>query len=204
VTARGAVDRTKHLRGDGARAYDLRESRSVIPLVGLLFTIHNAEEAIAFPLVRLTLPSWIPKDVAHSVSGVSQAHFLAALAFVTVIALVVVGWAYLRPTPGSVWAALLVQSLMLVNVGAHLITAVLVTRDYAPGLASAVLLNLPFSIYLLRKAKTEQWLSSFARRALIPTALVLHGPGIVGAYAATSMFGSEDHVISSVAGLFAH
>jgi hypothetical protein len=39
-----------------------------------------------------------------------------------------------------------------------------------------VLLNLPFSIYLFRRVVAERWLGRGARWALIPGAILLHGP----------------------------
>ena len=44
---------------------------------------------------------------------------------------------------------------MLLNVLAHLLSATMLTRGYAPGLATALLVNLPFSLYLFRRARRE-------------------------------------------------
>ena len=47
---------------------------------------------------------------------------------------------------------------------------------YAPGLISAVALNLPVSVLVLRRAAAEQWFSRQVLRALVPAAIVLHLP----------------------------
>jgi hypothetical protein len=45
---------------------------------------------------------------------------------------------------------------------------------------SAVTLNLPFSIYLFRRARRETWCSPRAAIALIPVALLAHGALFAG------------------------
>jgi hypothetical protein len=51
-----------------------------------------------------------------------------------------------------------------------------VFNGYAPGLLTALLINLPFSLYLLRRATRERWVSHRAMWALLPGALLMHGP----------------------------
>jgi hypothetical protein len=53
---------------------------------------------------------------------------------------------------------------------------VVLFRGYAPGLVTALLLNLPFSLYLLRRAARERWLDRGALWTLAPAALLVHGP----------------------------
>jgi hypothetical protein len=74
---------------------------------------------------------------------------------------------------------LLLQSVMLVNVVSHVGSA-LFLRGYAPGLVTALALDLPFSIYILRRAIGDGWIS---RRTLVlfgMGAVLIHGPGILG------------------------
>ena len=58
-------------------------------------------------------------------------------------------------------------------------------RGYGPGLATAILVNLPFSVYLFRRATGEHWFSVRALFSLIPAAIILHGPALVGLIALT-------------------
>ena len=51
---------------------------------------------------------------------------------------------------------------------------------YTPGVATAVGVNLPVSVLVLRRAATEQWLSRRARWALVPAAVAFHLPGALG------------------------
>jgi hypothetical protein len=84
----------------------------------------------------------------------------AALAVVTLIPFLLATWATLRPNPARpVRLLLLIQAMLLVNVFWHIGAAIVLFDGYAPGLATAVLLNLPFSIYLIRRAAKEHWLS---------------------------------------------
>jgi hypothetical protein len=49
--------------------------------------------------------------------------------------------------------------------------------------------NLPFSLYVLRRAWRERWYSRRALVALAPVAVVLHGPLLVGLLALILMLG---------------
>jgi hypothetical protein len=71
---------------------------------------------------------------------------------------------------------LLIQATLLLNVVWHVVAAIVLFDGYAPGLATALLLNLPFSVYLIRRAAREHWVSRRARWALLPSALAVHGP----------------------------
>ena len=96
---------------------------------------------------------------------------------VTAVALIVAWWSYQRPDSlVALWLVLLIQTTVLLNVVWHVAAAVVLFGGYAPGVATAVLLNLPFSIYLLRRAGRQRWLGPRALWALLPAAIVLHGP----------------------------
>jgi hypothetical protein len=157
----------------------------VLWLVPLFFLVHNLEEAATFGVVRRNFPAWLPLQARNAASSVTHAQFLVALLLVTLLAVAATAWAHLRPSSrGALWSVLLVQSVIALNVGAHVAAAAFILKGYGPGLASALIVNLPFSIYLLRRARRERWVSARAQAALVPGALLLHGPGIVGAYAA--------------------
>jgi hypothetical protein len=95
-------------------------------------------------------------------------------------------WAIRRPESlAARWTLLLIQTTLLLNALWHVLTALVLFGGYAPGLVTAVTVNLPFSIYLLRRAAAERWLSPPARWALVPGALVLHGPLLAALILAT-------------------
>jgi hypothetical protein len=103
-----------------------------------------------------------------------------ALAVVTLVPFALAAWASRGRNPVALWLLLLVQATVLLNVLWHVGAAALFFDGYAPGLVTAVGINLPFSIYLLRRAAREEWVGAGARWALLPGALALHGPALSG------------------------
>lgn len=158
--------------------------RAVIWLVPALLAVHNAEEAVMFrrylPLVRALLP-----DSARPIAaGVRYEQMLIALAIATIVPLGIAIWAVARPrSPVALWSVLLIQAVVLLNVAAHVGSAVVILRGYGPGLATALVVNLPFSLYVLRRARGERWTTRQGLLALAPAAFVVHGPLLLGVIA---------------------
>ena len=150
-------------------------------LVPALLAVHNAEEAVTFPDYLPRVPERLP-EIWRSVGGaITPGQVWAALAVVTLIPFALAAWASLRPDQAApVWLLLLVQATVLLNVVWHVSAAIVVFAGYAPGLVTAVCLNLPFSIYLFRRAAKEDWVSPRARWALLPSAVAMHGPVLWG------------------------
>jgi hypothetical protein len=48
-----------------------------------------------------------------------------------------------------------------------------------PGLVTALLITLPVSLLLLRRARQETWVSTAAFWAVMPVAVLIHGPLLV-------------------------
>ncbi|GLC25942.1 HXXEE domain-containing protein [Roseisolibacter agri] len=169
--------------------------RRLLLWLPLAFALHNAEEALtlarAFPVVRERAPALAvavlgPADPGHAV-------VLTALGVATLLPLVVALWALARPASVAArWAVLLVTTAFLVNAASHVATALWLHAGhrtptlgvwYAPGLVTAVLVNLPLTLHVLRRAARERWLSSRGQwRWLLPAAILLHGPGVLGAW----------------------
>ena len=62
----------------------------------------------------------------------------------------------------------------------------LLLRGYGPGLITALAINLPFSLILLNTAWDAAWYPHAALLWLVPLALFLHGPVLVGLLVVTS------------------
>jgi hypothetical protein len=153
----------------------------VLWLVPLLLAIHNAEEALLFPRYLPLVLGRLPEGWRALAGVVTLGQVGTALALVTLIPLLLAVWAFRRPDADApVWLLLLVQATVLLNVLWHVATAVVVFNGYAPGLLTALLINLPFSIYLLRRARRERWVGRGAMWGLLPGALVMHGPLLSG------------------------
>lgn len=142
-------------------------------LVPVFLTLHNLEEA-------LTMPAFIERrnaTVSGSLPPITYSQFLTALVIITLIPyMVALFWI------GRRWAAYLLvglQAVMLINVLAHSLLA-LSFGGYTPGLITALLINLPFSLYLLRRAVREGWMSRSALVWIFPIGLLIHGPALAG------------------------
>lgn len=143
--------------------------------------MHNAEEAVFFPRYLPLVLGRLPETWRSLAGPITLGQVWAALGFVTLVPFGLATWAELRPEKAApVWLLLLTQATVLLNVVWHVSAAALVFNGYAPGVVTAVVLNLPFSIYLLRRAAGESWLSPRARWALLPGALLVHGPVLSG------------------------
>jgi hypothetical protein len=151
--------------------------RRVLWLVPFLLALHNAEEAVFFPRYLPFVLARLPAGWRAVAGPVTSGQVWLALAVVTATALGLCVWAQRRPrSRTALWLLLLLQATVLLNVAWHTAAAVILFRGYAPGLVTALLLNLPFSLYLLRRAARERWLGRGMLWALAPAALLVHGP----------------------------
>lgn len=105
----------------------------------------------------------------------------AALALATVIPLAFSLWAAACPASRTaLWLVLAMWATVLLNAVWHMVAALVLFGGYAPGVITAVALNLPLSVLVLRRAATEQWLGRPALWALVPAAVAFHLPGALG------------------------
>lgn len=155
--------------------------RSVAWLSLGLFTLHNAEEALAFRTYLARMPTLLPEPFASIAASLSYPVLLVALAVVSVLALFVAVAAAAWPhSSRALWAVLTLEAVLGLNVISHVLSAVVVFHGYGPGLATAVLVNAPFAVYCFRRARRERWVGTAALRATVPAALFLHGPILMG------------------------
>src|ERR1022692_3728565 len=116
-------------------------------------TVHNIEEAIWMPGFMAAHGTELPWSV-------DSGQFRFALVVLTVAAWMItfLGW---RTGPQSIWTYLEFGYIvtMLVNVFVPHIPAAVVFRGYAPGVVTAVLLNLPVMALLSRVAIKDRYVS---------------------------------------------
>ena len=146
---------------------------AVLAMVGLTLVLHTIEEYLTFPAFLLRPDErtlrWLPRPVLlHSAREIHTALLLA-----TILPLLVIAWAMLRPSKVLLVAVLFLEGVLLVNAGWHILAA-LVRGGYAPDVATGLLINLPFGIYVLRRALREQWIRARGGWQLVGGALVLH------------------------------
>ena len=155
--------------------------RMVVWLIPLLLTLHNSEEALAFRAYMPRMRTLLPEPLAGLVSSLSYSTMLSALTVLSALAFLIAWATRARPeSQRTLWALLVLEATVGLNVIGHLLSAVIVFHGYGPGLATAVMINAPFAIYCFRRVRREQWVSPAALRATIPAALILHGPILLG------------------------
>ena len=148
-------------------------------LIPAALAIHNTEEAIAFPAYLPLVRSRVPAAMQSLVAGVDPGALRVALLWATLIPLLILIWVTWQPESRAArWTALVVQTVVVTNVVSHVVVAAFIMHGYSPGVLSALLINAPLSVYLLRRARRERWLPTVAWRSLFPAALVIHGPGL--------------------------
>ena len=122
-------------------------------LVPVFLTIHNIEEALFMESWYKRLPIKIPLQV-------TTRQFVIAVTFITIAGflLTYLGAEYLENQTGYL-LVLGMQAILLFNAFVPHIATTIRFRMYSPGVISAVLIMLPFSFYLFRRAFTENILN---------------------------------------------
>jgi len=154
----------------------------VVWLIPTLLTLHNAEEAVAFRRMWTRGPGFLPQPFAALEARLSHGLMLQALAGLSLLAFLLAAFVSMRPRSHvALWLLLALEAAVAINVMAHVVSAVLVFKGYAPGLGTALAVNAPFAWYVLRRARNDGWVSRSAWRGLFPAGLLLHGPVLIGA-----------------------
>jgi hypothetical protein len=123
-----------------------------LTFLGWLFTAgvvaHNLEEALHLPAWSARAGRW------HAPVGKQEFRFAV---FVLSALLVVIAASAARAQPGSVSAYLMAGYVlaMVLNVPMPHVLASVFMRQYMPGTATAVLLNLPFGLLYLLQALAQ-------------------------------------------------
>ena len=144
--------------------------RVVSWLVPVFFMLHNMEEA---PFME----RWSKRLPLKIHPAVTTRQFMAAVTFLTIgsFLLTYASLEWLAPPTGYL-LILGMQAILFVNVFIpHLVTTICF-RLYSPGVVTAVLITIPFSIYLFQRAFAEQiliWEHFWLLLGIAPFAMVL-------------------------------
>ena len=161
-------------------------TRRALWLIPAAVMLHNLEEGLTFEAMWPTVQGRLA-DIGIALWWDRPQIIAPALAIMAAIVFALIAAAARTPTRMWLWTALLVQAVMLINAGWHVLIAVTVMHGYTPGLITAVALNVPLSWYVCAIARRERWISRTALLLLIPAALFLHVFGIVALMAATEV-----------------
>lgn len=136
--------------------------QKVVLALAVTETLHNLEEAIWLPDWSKVAGPW------HSAVGAFEFRF--AIVVVTLALYTIIYWFLTRSTTWSRYLMGGTLVLILFNVLVpHLLATLIMTR-YAPGIVTGVLLNVPVTVYLLRRGIREHIFS--IRDLAIGTAVV--------------------------------
>ena len=150
-------------------------------LLPLALALHHLEEGAFFPQYVPRVLARLPLGLREWIGPVRLREMGLALVLATVIPLGFCLWAAARPSNRTaLWLVLAMWATLLLNVAWHVAAALVLFGGYAPGVVTAVGVNLPLSVLVLRRAATEQWISRRARWALVPAAVAFHLPGALG------------------------
>jgi hypothetical protein len=122
-------------------------------LVPIFFMLHNIEEA---PFME----SWSQRLPLKIHLNVTTRQFVIAVTFLTLAGflLTYIGVEYLANQTGYL-IVLGIQIILFFNAFIPHIASTILFRMYSPGVITAVLITLPFSLYLFRRAIYEDMLS---------------------------------------------
>ncbi|MBN2500935.1 MAG: HXXEE domain-containing protein [Anaerolineales bacterium] len=156
-----------------------KDSVALLWLIPIFFTIHNLEEGLTFSRYMNALLARLPVFMQSLIPAITFEQFKIALISITVLAYVfILVYQFSHQKRPPLLLLLGTQMVVLINVFSHIGMAVLM-RGYALGVVTALLVNLPFSIYLFRRALQEEWITQRNLVVLFLVGLVLHGPGLI-------------------------
>lgn len=127
--------------------------RTLLWCIPFFTAVHNAEEA-------LTMPSWIELHLVLLRSKFFFFHYLTfsteqlyiSLLLVTIVPLIITAFALKRElTKNSVMLLLTLQSVIGWNAVVPHAAGTVLLGMYNPGLVTAVVINIPFTVFLFRE-----------------------------------------------------
>jgi hypothetical protein len=160
--------------------FSLLTPKTVLWGLPFVFLLHNIEEAIWMYGFLPVDPARLPLVLRPYAPNISYRSFLLVLAIVTALPFGVASAASLDRDRGwGTYVLLAFAAAFLLNVLSHVGSALLF-RGYTPGLVTALLLNLPVTVYTLHRAVRERWVRLRTLWSLPFVALILHGPVLMG------------------------
>ena len=139
-------------------------------LVPVFFMLHNMEEVPFMENWTKRLPSKIHPPV-------STRQFVIAVTFLTLAGFLVTyfGVEYLQNTTGYL-LVIGIQAILFVNAFVPHIASMIRFRMYSPGAVTAILVTIPFSVFLFRRALVANvldWRQLWILLGIAPFAMVI-------------------------------
>lgn len=150
--------------------------RSVQRLLAVAILLHNLEEGLTADGYLLRGAAWLQQFplLRGRVPMLSLDQLYVALAIVTVVPALILAWATTGPNrPYKRYVAAMIASALLWNVFLPHVPAAIAFGGYAPGVVTAVAINLPLTLYLFWRTRRENQLSAGRLAAAFMWGLVL-------------------------------
>jgi hypothetical protein len=126
--------------------------RQAVWLLPVVLALHNLEEGFFFPRYLARVLGRLPAGVREWIGPVGPREMALALALATLIPLGFSVWAAARPASRTaLWLVLAMWATLLLNAVWHVAAALVLFGGYGPGVVTAVALNLPVSVLVLRR-----------------------------------------------------
>ncbi|WP_235674880.1 HXXEE domain-containing protein [Bacillus mycoides] len=119
-------------------------------LIPILFALHNAEEYYFFPEMKYLQPIHMEENMWK------KQYFFTALCVLTVIVVFLVYVHSICKKKVTLYILLVIQAMIFMNGWLHIASAIVLER-YVPGLVTAVILILPFSLFWFREGIRGGW-----------------------------------------------
>jgi hypothetical protein len=149
-------------------------------LVPVLFALHNLEEGLG--LFIQPGQAMIPGGKEYHPS-----QFIIGVVLLTILVIAGTAWGMSHPEAQISFAVIAgFQAVIFMNAVFPHLVALYKTKRYHPGLGTAVLINIPFSLFLFGKMIFEGWIDIGILLGLLAAAPILMILFIQGALAAAS------------------
>lgn len=156
--------------------FDRLSRRSWCLVLGVAWSLHNCEEWLLAEQMLRFMQFNAPGFVRDAYAGLVVPELQAVLLILNTVLLVVLATAAVYSTAAaSAFAVLVLAALLGLNAVFHL-SMFVTTGIYAAGLVTAVLVSLPVAATVLVQGRRQRWVPASAYWAVVPAALVVHGP----------------------------
>lgn len=142
-------------------------------LIPILFAFHNAEEYYFFPEMKYLQPIHMEENMWE------KQYFFMALCVLTVIVVFLVCVHSICKKKVTLYILLVTQAMIFMNGWFHIIGAIVIER-YVPGLVTALVLIIPFSLFWFREGIESDWWKLKHVIASCAVGVLLLFPVIVG------------------------
>ena len=147
-------------------------------LLFIVFLIHNLEELLSVSNWLKeninTIPSFLNSKIAIVIHYKFNIFIVIALSLATLLPFIICIWANKTNNQQlTIFLLLTIAWVMMLNAFQHIFNT-LIMNEYTPGLITALLINLPFSIYFIHRLKMEKVITKKKLFLYLPIGLVAY------------------------------